>query len=144
MIVSHDVGGQQDAYRTIYMHLRNGASSDCEAAWSQTVPTLSDPELSEYVQHLNETGCPQNPPRNPDPAHWGTNQQTIPGVAGQQVARGAFLAQAGNTGPGGSGDRGDPTPTCTSSSAAATPRTTVGTSSIPTASTRSQAVTPPA
>jgi len=108
VILSHDVGGQQDAYRTIYMHLRNGASNDCEAAWSQTVPTLSDPQLSEYVQHLNETGCTQNPPRNPDPAHWGTNQQTIPVVAGQQVARGEVLAQAGNTGPGGKRGPGGP------------------------------------
>jgi hypothetical protein len=108
VIVSHDVGGVQDAYRTIYVHLRNGASNDCEAAWSQTVPTLSDPALSEYIEHLNATGCPQNPPRNPDPAHWGTNQQTIPALLGQQVARGAFLGWCGNTGPGGKRGPGGP------------------------------------
>jgi Polyglycine hydrolase-like, structural repeat len=108
VIVSHDVGGKQDAYRTIYMHMRNGASNDCEAAWSQTVPTLSEPERSEYIQHLNDTGCPQNPPRNPDPAHWGTNQQTLPAILNQQVARGAFLGWCGNTGPGGKKGLGGP------------------------------------
>ena len=71
VIVSHDVSGVQDAYRTIYMHLRNGATNDCNAAWAQTVPTLSDPARSEYIQHLNATGCPQNPPRNPDPSALG-------------------------------------------------------------------------
>jgi Bacterial tandem repeat domain 1 len=108
VIVSHDVGGVQDAYRTIYMHLRNGADSDCEAAWSQTVPTLSEPERSEYITHLNATGCPQTLPRNPDAAHWGTNQQTIAVAVNQQVARGAFLAWAGNTGPGGKRGTGGP------------------------------------
>ncbi|MGQ0679742.1 MAG: hypothetical protein ACT4OM_08840 [Actinomycetota bacterium] len=108
VIVSHDVSGVQDAYRTIYMHLRNGADNDCEASWSQTVPTLSDPEREEFITHLNDTGCPENPPRNPDAAHWGTNQQTIPVAVNQQVARGAFLGMAGNTGPGGKRGPGGP------------------------------------
>ncbi|HEX3527994.1 MAG TPA: hypothetical protein VH988_13100 [Thermoanaerobaculia bacterium] len=34
VIISHDAGGVKDAFRTIYMHLRNGASHDCTAAWS--------------------------------------------------------------------------------------------------------------
>jgi hypothetical protein len=108
VIVSHDVGGVQDAYRTIYMHLRNGATNDCNAAWSQTVPTLSDPNRTEYITHLNATGCPQNPPRNPDPVHWGTDAQTIPVQVGQQVTRGTFLAWAGDTGPGGKKGAGGP------------------------------------
>ncbi|HKH92751.1 MAG TPA: hypothetical protein VKA54_13175 [Gemmatimonadaceae bacterium] len=108
VIVSHDVGGVQDAYRTIYMHLRNGATNDCNAAWSLTVPTLKDPELTEYKTHLNDTGCPQNPPRNPDPAHWGTNAQTIPVTVGQTVTRGQQVGWCGNTGPGGKKGAGGP------------------------------------
>jgi hypothetical protein len=108
VIVSHDVGGVTDAYRTIYMHMRDGATHDCDAAWNQTVPTLGEPERTEYVTHLNATGCPQNPPRNPDPAHWGTDQQAIPVTPGQQVARGAFLGWCGNTGPGGKRGAGGP------------------------------------
>jgi hypothetical protein len=109
IVMSHDVGGVTDAYRTIYMHLRNGASNDCQAAWAQTVPSLSDPELSEYVQHLEATGCPKNPPRNPDPAHWGTTTEVIdPGLVGKTLPRGAFLAWAGNTGPGGKRGAGGP------------------------------------
>jgi len=108
VIVSHDVGGVQDAYRTIYMHLRNGASNDSNAAWSLTVPTLKDPELTEYKTHLNDTGCPQNPPRNPDPAHWGTNAQTILVTPNQTVTRGQQLAWCGNTGPGGKKGAGGP------------------------------------
>ena len=30
MILSHDVGAKKDVYRTIYMHLRNGATNDCD------------------------------------------------------------------------------------------------------------------
>jgi hypothetical protein len=110
LIVSHDVGGVLDAYRTIYMHLRNGADNDCEAAWSQTMPTLKDPELSEYKTHLLETGCPQNKAdRNPDPAHWGTNAEKIDmALLGKQVTAGQFLAWAGNTGPGGKKGSGGP------------------------------------
>jgi hypothetical protein len=101
VIVSHDAGGVQDAYRTIYMHLRDGATHDCDAAWNLTVPTLSGTELTDYTDHLNATGCPKNPRRNPDPDHWGTDQQTIPVTVNQIVSRGTFLGWAGNTGPGG-------------------------------------------
>jgi hypothetical protein len=108
VIVSHDVGGVQDAYRTIYMHMRNGATNDCNAAWSSTVPTLGEPERTEYIAHLNATGCPKTPPRNPDPVHWGTNAQTIPVTAGQSVTRGQLLGWCGNTGPGGKKGDGGP------------------------------------
>jgi len=103
VIVSHNVGGVQDAYRTIHMHLRNGPANDCAAAWSQTVPTLSGDNLDQYKQHLNATGCPQDPAsRNPAPEHWGTDAQKIDGnLLGSQVAAGAPLAWAGETGPGG-------------------------------------------
>jgi len=46
VVVSHaDAAGHDDAFRTIYMHLRNGASRDCAAAWNATVPTLSGSDL---------------------------------------------------------------------------------------------------
>ena len=38
IVMSHDVDGRQDAYRTIYMHMRNGAAADCAAAWNVSVP----------------------------------------------------------------------------------------------------------
>jgi hypothetical protein len=108
VIVSHDVGGVADAFRTIYMHLRNGSANDCAAAWDLSIPTLSGTELTDYTTHLTSTGCPKQPPRNPDAAHWGTNQQTIAVTVNQQVARGDFLAWAGNTGPGGKRGGGGP------------------------------------
>ena len=109
VIVSHTVDGVSNAFRTLYMHLRNGASADCTNAWNNTVPTLSGTNLTEYVTHLNETGCSQDPAsRALDTAHWGTNSQTIPVVVGQQVARGQMVAWAGNTGPGGKKGTGGP------------------------------------
>jgi Bacterial tandem repeat domain 1 len=103
IVLSHDVGGVRDAYRTIYMHLRNGADADCAAAWSRSMPTLSGQNRTDYQTHLVQTGCTQNAAtRAPNAAHWGTNQETISGaLLGTNVARGAVLAWAGNTGPGG-------------------------------------------
>jgi hypothetical protein len=106
VVVSHDVGGVADAWRTIYMHLRNGASRDCEAAWSQTLAPAANPadqELAAYRVHLLATGCAQAAgDRRLDPRHWGTEAQTIdPHLAGKRVAAGAFLGWAGDTGPGG-------------------------------------------
>jgi hypothetical protein len=111
VVVSHDVGGVADAYRTISMHLRDGATNDCNLAWAVTVPWLApgSTNRTEYVQHLNETGCAQDPAkRNLDAAHWGTNQHTIRVSPGDAVARGAILAWAGNTGPGGKRGGGGP------------------------------------
>ena len=110
VIVSHDVGGVADSYRTIYMHLRDGATHDCAAAWDQTMTAtwIDSDALAEYRTHLESTGCPQNGPRDPDPAHWGTDAHTIPVSVGQQVTRGQMLAWAGNTGPGGKRGSGGP------------------------------------
>ncbi len=111
VIVSHDVGGVKDAFRTIYMHLRNGKANDCSNAWSKTVPTLKagSQERTDYIQHLNDTGCKQDPAqRNLDESHWGKSSETIPNQLGQQVTAGQFLAWAGNTGPGGKRGAGGP------------------------------------
>jgi len=110
MIVSHDVGGVQDAYRTIYMHLRNGPANDCDAAWSKTIPTLSGNNLAKYTEHLTATKCTQNvATRNPTAEHWGKESERIDmSLLGNTVARGAPLAWAGNTGPGGKMGPGTP------------------------------------
>lgn len=110
VVISHDAGGVSDAFRTIYMHMRNGPAHDCASAWSITIPYLdSRHDLSTqeaaYKGHLNATGCPQNAAsRNPAATNWGTNAQTIAVKQGQTVAAGQFLGWAGDTGPGGNGN----------------------------------------
>ena len=102
IVISHDAAGVKDAYRTIYMHLRNGPSSDSDNCWSKTVPTLAEPRLSQYKSFLTSTGCPQNPPRNPDSNYWGTESEKIDTtLLSNSVEAGTFLAWAGETGPGG-------------------------------------------
>jgi hypothetical protein len=110
IVISHDSGSVKDAFRTIYMHLRNGPIHDSDASWNQTIPNLNEPGLSQYKHYLQATGCPQTGPRNPNPTYWGTDAQKIdPSLLGKDVAAGAPLAWAGCTGPGGCG--------CTNSSA---------------------------
>ncbi len=109
VVVSHTVDGVPDAFRTLYMHMRDGADHDCSLAWSQTIPTLSGQNLTDYEAHLNATGCTQDPgSRNLDTDHWGTNAQSIPVEAGDVVPAGGFLGWAGNTGPGGKRGLGGP------------------------------------
>ncbi len=111
VILSHDVGGVADAYRTIYMHLRDGADHDADAAWTQTMTAswIGDEALAAYRTHLEETGCTQDPAtRDLDADQWGTNAQTIPVAVGDQVSRGQVIAWAGNTGPGGMKGSGGP------------------------------------
>ncbi len=108
MVVSHNFGGVTDAFRTIYMHLRNGPKTDCEAAWTQTVPTLSDPRLTQYKAYLEATGCPKTGTKNPVEKYWGTDAQKIDmNLLGKNVLAGDHLAWAGNTGPGGCGCTND-------------------------------------
>lgn len=112
VIVSHEAGGVADAYRTIYMHLRDGARHDCEAAWSQTLghPPAGDKELEAYRVHLLATGCAQDPSsRRLDLRHWGTDGQRLDlHLLGKRVAAGETLGWAGDTGPGGKRGPGDP------------------------------------
>ncbi len=104
IVISHDVGGVQDAFRTIYMHMRNGPANDCAKAWTQSVPPLSGSTLNGYEVHLNGSGCPKAPAnQHPNPTNWGTNDQTIAVAVNQQVAAGHILGWAGDTGPGGNG-----------------------------------------
>lgn len=104
IVVSHDSGGVADAFRTIYMHLRNGADHDANAAWNNTVPNLQNPDLDKYKNYLGLTGATQSPrTRNLNADYWGTNAQTISVSVGSTVTRGQHLAWAGCTGPGGCG-----------------------------------------
>jgi hypothetical protein len=113
IVVSHaDAAGNPDKFRTIYMHLRNGASHDCSTAWNNTVPTLSGQNLTDYTAHLNDTGCTMDPAkRKLDATTWGTDSETIDmTLLGKIVSRGAVLAHAGDTGPGGKRGAGTGSP----------------------------------
>ena len=104
VVISHNVGRVQDAFRTIYMHMRNGPAGDCAKSWSNTVPNISGDALTKFKAHLNAAGCPEAAAnRNPAAANWGTNAQTIDVAANQQVTAGQALGWAGDTGPGGNG-----------------------------------------
>jgi hypothetical protein len=113
IVVSHEVDGVPDAYRTIYMHLRNGPTNDCEMAWKETVPSLSGVTQTQYKSFLDSTGCPEVGPRKPDPTYWGTDADIIDQVKlfSMPVSRGDVLAHSGETGPGGCDctDASDPT-----------------------------------
>ena len=104
IVMSHaDAAGSPDVFRTIYMHLRNGASHDCSMAWTNTIPTLSGQNLTDYTAHLNDSGCVMNPSnRHLDANTWGTDAETINmSLLGKTLNRGDVLAHAGDTGPGG-------------------------------------------
>jgi murein DD-endopeptidase MepM/ murein hydrolase activator NlpD len=106
VIISHNAGGKTDVYRTIYMHLRNGALNDCNLAWTNTVPSNvwgKPADKTNYQNYLTATGCPLFGNRNPLSGQWGTNAQTISVWVGKQVIAGESLAWAGSTGPGGCG-----------------------------------------
>lgn len=106
IVVSHDVGAAKDVYRTIHMHVRNGANADCDRAWNQTYePNKAKAWAAHYKYFLEQTGCTQDPAsRMLDPLRWGTDSETLsPGLLGKTVGRGEVLAHAGSTGPGGCG-----------------------------------------
>ncbi|MDB5971248.1 MAG: hypothetical protein JWQ90_3698 [Hydrocarboniphaga sp.] len=108
MVVSHDSGGVKDAFRTIYMHLRNGPQHDADQSWNSSVPILKEPQLSQFKTYLKAIGCPQGGPYHPDPAYWGSDADKINmSLLGKQVAAGSVIAHAGCTGPGGAGSTSD-------------------------------------
>jgi hypothetical protein len=106
IVVSHNAGGVVDAYRTIYMHVRNGANADCQRAWDMTHnPNQASDWAPHYQEYLNATGCTEDPQaRNLDVDRWGSNSDAIPSsLLGSSIERGDVLAKAGSTGPGGCG-----------------------------------------
>lgn len=104
IVISHDSGGVKDAFRTIYMHLRNEPTHDADQAWNVTAPKLQEPGLSQSKNYLTSTGCPKGGPYHPKPEFWGTDADQIDmTLLGKQVAAGAVIAHSGCTGPGGRG-----------------------------------------
>ena len=87
MVLSHDSGGVKDAFRTIYMHLRNGPTHDADNAWNVTVAEFGEPQLSQYKEYLNNTGCPKGGPYNPDPQYLGDRRRQDRHDASQQDGR---------------------------------------------------------
>ncbi|RPB00754.1 hypothetical protein L873DRAFT_1804475 [Choiromyces venosus 120613-1] len=103
IVISHG----QDKYRTIYMHMRNGAETDCKAAETRTLPWMRQvvkevpeflPALSNYTLYLSGTACNST---SPSINHWGGKNDTITVAPGDVVKRGQRLGVAGSTGPGG-------------------------------------------
>lgn len=112
VIVSHDSGGERDSYRTVYMHLRSGATHDCVSSWSESVSRApqGSPLLAAYKAQLERTGCSEEPSvRRLDPRFWGSEKDSLdPHLLGRQVLVGTILGQAGDTGPGGFATLEDP------------------------------------
>ncbi|HKD95842.1 MAG TPA: M23 family metallopeptidase [Gaiellaceae bacterium] len=109
IVISHESGGVQDAFRTIYMHLRNGPTHDADQSWNITVPNLKEPRLTQFKNYLKNTGCPKGGPYTPKPEFWGSDQDKIkPSLLGSVVAAGVVIAHSGCTGPGGCGCTQDP------------------------------------
>lgn len=105
MVISHDAGGKQDVYRTIYMHLQNDPYNDCNNAWAKTIPNFNATDKATYSAYLNNTGCPQNVgSRNPQSDWWGVSAKKINmALLGTNVVAGQTIAYSGSTGPGGCG-----------------------------------------
>ena len=113
MVISHDQGGVRDAFRTIYVHLRNDPNFDVTNSWTRIVPDLrnpkdpnqpKEPKLGQFTKFLTDTGNPENGVRDPDPAFWGTDNDRLDfTLVGRHVARGQILGHAGLTGSGGCG-----------------------------------------
>jgi len=101
VIVSHNVDGKNDAYRTIYKHLRNGSQNDCTQSLTQSLPNITNQtQQNNFQSYLSYTGC-VNVNDVPLALYWGSDTDTMEVQAGQDVERGDLLGLAGNTGPGG-------------------------------------------
>jgi Peptidase family M23 len=104
IIISHNSGDMQDAFRTIYMHLRNGPTHDADQCWNVTVGNLTGIAQTQYENYLTKTGCPKGGPYHPDPNFWGTDADAIdPHIVNKVVQAGDVIAHSGCTGPGGCG-----------------------------------------
>ncbi len=146
IIVSHEVGAVDDAFRTIYMHLRNGPQHD-----HRRVPERdgADPEghtgqgdltLTNYKRYLDATGAkPKRPTGSPTRrtgarTRRGSTPSSAPaGRRGRPPRLGRAARDRAAAAPP-RGREAPRTPTCTSSSRAGTPRTASGTSSTRTGS----------
>lgn len=107
VVISHDAGGVKDAYRTIYMHLRNGPKHDCTEAWNTAawLSTLDEPLANDhYEKYLKDSGCLKDGSGKLNVARWGSGSDLIAAdLLGKTVNAGDVIAHAGSTGPGGCG-----------------------------------------
>ncbi|PWW74268.1 hypothetical protein C7212DRAFT_365286 [Tuber magnatum] len=102
-VISH----KQDRYRTTYIHMRNGAETDCKASETRTLPWMHEvaqslpefiPVISNFTKYLSGTSCNST---SPSTMHWGEKNDTIAVAPGDVVKRGQKLGVAGSTGPRG-------------------------------------------
>lgn len=139
IIVSHDVGGVTDAFRTIYMHLRNGPIHDIDASWNQTVPTLSGAGLTNYKTYLAAIGGAQDPASRTrtsitgEPMHKPSRPACRAGSWPPAITSRGRAAPDPAVADARADFRAIPTRICTSSSRTAIRRIATGTSSIRTA-----------
>lgn len=107
LVMSHDVGTKKDVYRTIYMHLQNGAEADCNISWDEPITwgtTQKDIDAKNaYEDRLKNSGCPsKKADRNPTEEYWGKESHKIDeNIVGKTFNAGERIAYAGRTGPGG-------------------------------------------
>ena len=122
VIVSHDVGGVADAYRTDLHAPARRRHPRRQRGLERDDPDAVGDNLTEYRTHLNDTGCPQTGKRTLDAGPLGHRAPR------RSRSRSASRSRAASSWPGpatpdraASAGRAGPTPTCTSSGAGATP-----------------------
>src|SRR5690242_3188903 len=80
IVVSHNINGGVDNYRSIYVHLRDGATHDCALSWSVSLARY--PGETDFRDFITSKGCTSaetdpNPASNPNSDltlyDWGTN-----------------------------------------------------------------------
>jgi hypothetical protein len=102
-------------YRTIYMHLRNGAKHDLQHALLATIKKLPDgkPDMTNRETRYRLYADAQKKIADanggtPKSLYWGTEDEKLQVHVGDSVAAGQFIAWTGDTGDGGAGDALDP------------------------------------
>lgn len=105
LILEH-AGPSGLTYRTLYFHLRDGATHDFNLA-KMTDATKGNAEFRYRTWVNNQDSV--------DAKLWGTDQQKIPVDLDDTVRAGQFIAWSGNTGPGGASAAIDDQGTMTSS-----------------------------
>ena len=102
VIISHDVNGRSDAYRTIYMHLRDGADHDADAAWNETMTAawITASDLADVqdpsARHREHQGSRHPQPRRRALGHERADDPRLGGSAGHAWAADRLGGQHGS------------------------------------------------